>query len=106
MAAEAVAASTVVVAAGAVFTAAAAVAAASTVVEATEAAPITARRAAAAMAAVGIAAPTAVAGTTIRCLLAAHIPPDAPAIPIVRPVTGDMRQATAATTQQETTGQA
>jgi hypothetical protein len=99
MAAEAVAASTAVAVAEAVFTAA--VVAASTAVEA--AAPITARREAAAMAAVGIAAPTAVAGIIIRCLLAAHIPPGAPAILTARPVTGDMRQATAATTQQATT---
>jgi hypothetical protein len=96
MAAEAAEASTV--AAGAVFTAA---------VEATvEAADIIARPAAAAMAAVGIADPMAVAGITIRCLLAAPIPLGAPAIPTVRPVTEDMRRATAATTPQATTGQA
>jgi hypothetical protein len=99
MAAEAAeVASTAVVAAGAVFTEA---------VEATvEAAGITARHAVAAMAAVGIADPMAVAGITIRCLLAGPIPLGAPVIPTVRPVTEDMRRATAATTQQATTGQA
>ena len=97
MAAVAAVASTVAVA-GAVFTEA--------VAATVEAAGITARHAVAAMAAVGIADPMAVAGITIRCLLAAHIPLGAPAIPTVRPVTEDMRRATAATTQQATTGQA
>ncbi len=97
MVAEAVAASTVVVAA-VVFTEAVVVEA-STVVEATEVG-ITARHAAAAMAAVGTAARTAVAGITIRCLLAAHIRPGALATPTAQPVTEDMRRATVATVQQ------
>ena len=91
MAEAAVAVSTAVVA-GAVFTEA---------VEATvEAADITARPAAAATAAVGIAAPMAVVEITIRCLLAALIPLDALAIPTVRPVIEDTRRATVATVQQ------
>ena len=107
MAGEAVAASTAVVAeavsteeavAEAVSTEEA-VGEASTVVEATEAG-ITAHPAAAAMAAVGTAARTAVAGIAIPCLLAAHIPPDALATRTAQPVTEDTRRATVATVQQ------
>lgn len=87
MGAEAVAASTVVVAA-VVFTEAVVVEA-STVVEATEAG-ITARPAAAAMA----------AAITIPCLLAAHFQPGALATLTARPVTEDTRRATVASVQQ------
>lgn len=89
MGAEAVAASTVVVAA-VVFTEAVVVEA-STVVEATEAG-ITARPAAAAMA--------AVAAITIPCLLAAHFQPGALATLTPRQVTEDTRRATVASVQQ------
>jgi hypothetical protein len=96
MVAEAVAASTAVVA-EAVFMAEAV--AASTAVVATEAG-ITARPAAAAMAAVGTAARTAAAGITIPCLPAAHIPPGALATLTAQPATEDTRRATVATVQQ------
>ena len=96
MAGEAVAASTAVVAAEAVFMAEAVVEA-STVVEATEAG-ITARPAAAAMAAVGTAARTA-AGITIPCLPAAHIPLGALATLTAQPVTEGTRRATVAVQQ-------
>jgi hypothetical protein len=95
MAAEAAVASTVVVA-GEAFTVAVVVEG-STV--GAEAELITARPAAAAMAG-GTAAPSVGAEITIRCLLAAHILPVAPATLTAQPVTEDTRRATVATVQR------
>jgi hypothetical protein len=72
----------------AVFMEAVVVASTAVVAEATEAAGTIARPAAA-----------MVAGITIRCLLAAHIPRDVLATPTAQPVTEDMRRATVATAQ-------
>lgn len=72
----------------------------STVAEATAAAGTTARPVAVVMEAVDTAAPMVGAETTIRCLLAAPIPLDVPAILTAEPVIEDLRLATAATVQQ------